>query len=326
VAQRGGMNWIDTLGAPLFVSWQLTRDCDLACLHCCTDSAPGKRVADELDADEAMAFAAEIVRSEVPYVMLCGGEPLIVPHFFAVAEFLGRAGVMLKIETNGQHFDAAVAERLARLPIRSIQISLDGDTQEVYGRQRPGASLTKTHAACKAVRDAGLPLEVTFAPTRMNIDQAQAVIDRARALGAFRFNTGQLMRIGRAARLWHRIAPSEDAYQSFRETLRRQQHVIDDTMQFCHDPFAIEGGLQQSLDSPPATLMVLPNGWVKVVAAIGYVCGDMRRMTLTEAWESYRAAWRNETVVAAIRRGITAEAGHADANIWQSIPDGVSVT
>ena len=75
-------------------------------------------------------------RNEVPYVMLCGGEPLVVPHFLAVADRLGRAGVQLKIETNGQRFDAAVVARLARLPIRSIQISLDGDTQEVYARQR----------------------------------------------------------------------------------------------------------------------------------------------------------------------------------------------
>jgi MoaA/NifB/PqqE/SkfB family radical SAM enzyme len=261
-------------------------------------------VADELDAEEAMALAGEIVRNQVPYVMLCGGEPLIVPHFFAVAEYLGRAGVMLKIETNGQRFDTTAAERLARLPVRSIQISLDGDTQEVYGRQRPGASLTKTHAACSAVRDAGLPLEVTFAPTRMNIHEAEAVIERARSLGAFRFNTGHLMRIGRAAKLWDRIAPSAEDYERFRETLRRQQRVIDDTMQFCHDPFAIEEGLQNSLDAPPATMLVLPNGWVKVAAAIGHVCADMRRMALTEAWDSYRAAWRNETVIAAMRTPI----------------------
>jgi MoaA/NifB/PqqE/SkfB family radical SAM enzyme len=39
---------IDGLRAPLFVSWQITRDCDLACLHCCTESAPGKRLPDEL--------------------------------------------------------------------------------------------------------------------------------------------------------------------------------------------------------------------------------------------------------------------------------------
>jgi len=55
------MNRIDLLAAPLFVSWQITRDCDLCCLHCCTESAPGKKLHDELDAGEAMAVVAQIV-------------------------------------------------------------------------------------------------------------------------------------------------------------------------------------------------------------------------------------------------------------------------
>ena len=317
------MNRIDTLRAPLFISWQLTRDCDLTCVHCCTDSAPGKRLADELTADEAIALAADIVRSDVPYVMLCGGEPLTVPHFFAVAETLGDGGTMLKIETNAQTLDEAAVRRLARLPIRSIQVSLDGDTQDVYARQRPGASLARAHDACRMIREAGLPLEITFAPTRHNIHQAEAVIARAQALGAFRFNTGQLMRIGRAARLWNKLEPSPQAYATFREMLDRQSHRVDDTIEICHLPFTVEDGLRHSLDTPPATMLVLPNGWVKVVAAIGTICGDLRRMTVTEAWNSYRAAWRTETVTAAIDRAIAAAAGHADANTWTPISDGV---
>ena len=103
----------------------------------------------ELALDEALALANDIVGNDVPYVMLCGGEPLVVPHFFELAEALGRRGVRLKIETNGQKFDSRVAARLAHLPIRSIQVSLDGDSEEVYQRQRPGGSL--------AARARGLP-------------------------------------------------------------------------------------------------------------------------------------------------------------------------
>ena len=114
----------------------------------------------------------------------------------------------------------AMAERLAKLPIRSIQISLDGDTQDVYSSQRPGASLEKTHAACRAVVAAGMPLEVTFAPTRLNIHQLEAVIERAQALGAFRLNTGKLMRIGRAARLWRKIAADPASVDAFRKPLK----------------------------------------------------------------------------------------------------------
>ena len=314
------MNRIDHLRAPLLVSWQLTRDCDLCCLHCCTESAPGKRLADELDAAEALRLADEIVRCGVPYVMLCGGEPLVVPHFLTLAEALGRAGVQLKIETNGQRFDAQVAERLARLPIRSVQISLDGDTQDVYERQRPGASLAKTHAACRAARDADLPLEVTFAPTRLNIHEAEQVIERARTLGAFRFNTGRLMRIGTAARLWEKLEPTEAQYREFRRVLQRLARSLAGELELCYAPFDIEDGLRGSLETPPATLLVLPNGWVKVAGALPQICADLRRNTLSEAWEAYRNAWRSDTVLAAVRRAVADPSRHAQANTWQLLP------
>jgi MoaA/NifB/PqqE/SkfB family radical SAM enzyme len=312
---------IDSLSAPLFVSWQITRDCDLACLHCCTESAPGKRLADELSADQAMALAEDIVRWRVPYVMLCGGEPLAAPHFFALAERLGGAGVQLKIETNGQRLTRDVAERLARLPIRSIQISLDGDTQAVYARQRPGGSLEKAHTACRAVRAAGLPLEITFAPTRVNLHEAEAVIARARALGAFRFNTGKLMRIGTAARHWDKLALSARDYEAFRTMLARQALLVGGEMEFCYAPFALADALQGSLRDPPATLLVLPNGWVKVAAAVAYVCSDLRRATLGEAWQDYRAAWRNEAVRIAVGAAAGDEARHAEANAWRFVPE-----
>jgi len=311
------MNRIDQLAAPLLVSWQITRDCDLCCLHCCTDSAPGKRMPDELDADEAMCVAEQIIHERVPYVMLCGGEPLIVPHFLRLAERLGQAGIQLKIETNGQRLDAPLARRLASLPIRSVQVSLDGDSQDTYKRQRPGGSLAKAHAACRAVHDAGLPLEVTFAPTRLNIDEAERVIERARSLGAFRFNTGALMRIGTAARLWERLEPSAEQYAAFRALLDRLAASLKEELELCYTPFTVEEGLNESLKTPPATLLVLPNGWVKVAAALPQICADLRRSSLADAWEAYRSAWRSDTVHELVRRAAIDPSRHARANLWQ---------
>ncbi|MDD2876924.1 MAG: radical SAM protein [Acidiphilium sp.] len=323
------MNGIELLGAPLFISWQITRDCDLACVHCCTDSAPGHGLADELTEAEALDLADQIVAAEVPYVMLCGGEPLRVPHFIALAERLGHAGVMLKIETNGQLLDQPIIDRLASLPIRSIQISLDADTQDVYGRQRPGASLAKVHAACRAVREAGMPLEVTFAPTRLNIDQLDAVMRRAAALGAFRFNTGRLMRIGRAARLWHKIRPDEADEVKFRNTLDSYtaglvSSGVDTKMEICYLPFTVADGLDQNRDKPPATMLIMPNGLVKVVGASGYICSDLGRSSLLHAWDDYRAAWHDQAVLDDIDRCITDEGFQARANDWISTLNGVN--
>jgi MoaA/NifB/PqqE/SkfB family radical SAM enzyme len=308
-------NRIDNLKAPLLVSWQITRDCDLACLHCCTESAPGKRLPDELDREESMKVAGEIVRNEVPYVMLCGGEPLVAPQFFELAEALGAAGIQLKIETNGQRFDDEVARRLARLPVRSIQVSLDGDTQAVYGRQRPGGSLARAHAACRAVRAAGLPLEVTFAPTRINLHEVAAVIRRARDLGAFRFNSGQLMRVGTAARHWPRLAPPAEAWSDLRALFTREAAVSD--MEICFEPFSLAEGLRRSAQEPPATLLILPNGWVKVAAALPHICADLRHCTLAEAWGAYQRAWHEPSVEQAVRDALADESRHRLANSWQ---------
>jgi len=250
--------------------------------------------------------------------MLCGGEPLVVPHFLDIAETLGAAGVQLKIETNGQRIDAAVIKRLARLPVRSIQVSLDGDSQEVYERQRPGGSLAKAQAACKAIRAAELPLEVTFAPTCINIHEASAVIRRARELGAFRFNSGQLMRVGTAARHWPRVAPPSDAWNHLRTLFA--QEAARGGMEICYEPFSLEEGLRESMDAPPATLLVLPNGWVKVAAALPHICADLRRCSLQEAWVTYQRAWNEVTIAEAARDAIADESRHGLANVWQPLP------
>jgi MoaA/NifB/PqqE/SkfB family radical SAM enzyme len=309
---------IDRLKAPLFVSWQITRDCDLSCIHCCTGSAPGKRLPDELSAEEALSVAADLIRNEVPYVMLCGGEPLIVPHFLALAERLGSAGIQLKIETNGQRLDGALTRRLAALTVRSVQVSLDGDTQAVYARQRPGASLDQAHAACQRISGAGLPLEVTFAPTRLNIHEVRAVIERASDLGAFRFSTGRLMRMGTAARRWDKLAPSPEEYRAFCDTLRCANGAAGrGRIELRYTPFSVVDALRGSIADPPATLLVLPNGWVKVAAAIPHICADLRRHTLAQAWARYRSAWRDVSILAALRRAIEDESSHAESNTWR---------
>lgn len=307
------------LSAPLLVSWQLTRDCNLACLHCCTDSAPGRKAPAELSREEALAVARQAVEAGVPYAMLCGGEPLTVPWFWEVAGVLGAGGVRLKVESNGQLLGRSEAERLAKLPIRSVQISLDGDTQAVYAKQRPGGDLAKAHEACRAVVAAGLPLEVTFAPTTLNIHEAEAVAARARALGAFRFNTGALMRLGTAAKLWDRLEPSAAQYASFRASVERLSSGPDKKMEFCYIPFTIEEGLREGLARPPATLLVLPDGKVKVAAPLPFTCSDLRRRTVAQAWDDYRAAWESPVVRAAAARLLEEPARLAEANHWRPL-------
>ena len=143
---------------------------------------------------------------------------------------------------------------------------------------------------------------------------------RARALGAYRFNTGKLMRIGTAARLWHKLEPSTKQYQQFKDLLDTKAQCVGETMRLCYAPFSIEESLRDFLEQPPATLLVLPNGKVKVAAALPYLCADLRRQTMAAAWDAYRSAWRDKMLVDAVRRASEDDLGHAEANAWQSLP------
>jgi MoaA/NifB/PqqE/SkfB family radical SAM enzyme len=307
---------IDFLAAPAMITWQLTRDCNLACLHCCTDSAPGRALPGELSREEALGLADQIVAAQVPYVMIVGGEPTIVPHFFEVAERLGQGGVLLKIETNGQKFSDADASRLSHQPIRSVQISIDGANETTYGRMRPGGSLDKIKQACRAVRRFGMPLEITFAPTKLNIADAEGVIRLALELDAFRFNTGRLMRLGTAAKLWDRLCPDGKDYENFYNLLVGKEEELAERMELCFRPFSLKEELQARSVEPSGTLLVLPDGKVKVTAPLPYLCADLKEQSLNEAWEAYRAAWTHPRVVAGLAEAAGNEERLSEANHW----------
>lgn len=307
---------IDSFGAPTMITWQLTRDCNLACLHCCTDSAPGRALPHELSRERALTLCKEIVAAGVPYAMIVGGEPTLVPHFAEVCKSLSDGGVLLKIESNGMSFDVSALKGLA---IRSIQISLDGATQETFAKQRPGGDLSKVLAACRAARAAGFPLEITFAPTRLNIHEAGAVIDLALELGAFRFNTGELMRLGTAAKLWDRLEPSLEQYRDFLSLLERKERELAGKLELCFRPFSLNEELSGRQAEPSGTLLILPDGRVKVTAPLPYICSDLSKHSFLEAWDAYRRAWSDPRIKNGLAH-LAADPGFsAKANQWVSL-------
>jgi hypothetical protein len=50
------------------------------------------------------------------------------------------------------------------------------------------------------------------------------------------------------------------------------------------------------LQHPAALLIVLPNGLVKLINALPFVCGDLRRQSLGEIWARFQGAWQDPRV------------------------------
>lgn len=292
-------------GAPLFIAWQLTNRCQARCLACCEDSGPDRAWADELSASESLALAGRVVDAGVPYVAFGGGEPLDVPYCWELFELFTSAGVALKLETDGHRIDEQTADRLAELAVQCVQISVDGADAATHERSRPGSRFTAATEAIARLTSRGLSAELVFVPNRFNIHEAVAVYDLAAALGCSAFVTGPLMRIGRAAEDWDRLACSDAVWEDTVASLERHATAKRSTTKLAIYPWDIFTEMERRLASPQAMLLVVPNGRAKLLNALPFAPADLRRDALEQAWHAYRSAWRSPEVrdfVSACRR------------------------
>ena len=287
---------VDDYRAPLFLAWQLTNRCGARCVTCCEESGPDLAWRDELSPDEALDLSRRIVDYGIPYVAFGGGEPLGVPHCWDLFETLSSGGVSLKLETDGTRIDDAAADRLARLEVQCIQISVDGATAATHERVRPGSSFKAVTSAIRRLVARGLAPQFVFAPTRWNIGEITAAYDLAADLGCEAFVSGPLMRIGRAAADWERIACGEGEWQKATDALRGHCSSRGAATALSIYPWDILTEMETRLASPQAMLLVVPNGKVKLLNALPFAPADLRRDTLEEAWHAYRAAWQSDEV------------------------------
>lgn len=287
--------------APLFFAWQLTNRCQARCLHCCEESGPDKAWKDELSREESLAITRQIVEAGVAEVAFGGGEPLSVPHVWEIFDILHKGGVGIKIETNGLDIGEKEADRLAELQTDNIQISIEGASKAAHESVRIEGRFELALAALKRLQKRKLEVEVVFVPTKLNFREAAAVYELASQVGARKFVTGPMMRLGRAALAWDALALSAQQWQSCLAELDAASKRFPDVQLACY-PWDILEEIRVRGQGAQAMVLMVPNGRVKLLNALPWVCGDMRRQSIYQVWEGYKAAWKHPDVMDFIAR------------------------
>jgi MoaA/NifB/PqqE/SkfB family radical SAM enzyme len=285
-----------TLKAPLYVAWQLTNECNLACLHCIEESGPGKRFPDELDRAQVFEVLRQLADNEVPYLSFSGGEPMLHPNFFEMVEYVCARGAELKIETNAHYLTAEACARLKALGVKAVQVSLDGASRETFGRMRVRGDFDLTIQGIRNLRQEGVPIEINFSPTSFNAHEIGAAIDLAYSLGAHSFYTGRTMYTGNAVKTWSKLTPTEEQYETVFAVLYQKVDEYKGRMRVHFHEMGLLDELRYRLHNPAALLIVLPNGLVKLINALPFVCGDLRHDSLVDVWANFQRAWRDPQV------------------------------
>jgi len=158
------------------VVWNITRACNLRCIHCYA-SANSQKHPNELTTREAKSFIDELASFRVPVLLFSGGEPLMRQDFFELAAYAKERGIHTALSTNGTLITPTVAQRLKEIGLGYMGISLDGvgKTNDQF-RGKAGAF----QAALEGIRNClavGQRVGLRFTLSRHNYNQLEAILE-----------------------------------------------------------------------------------------------------------------------------------------------------
>lgn len=204
--------------------WELTRACDHACVHCRVSA--GRPSPDELDADEALGVADQLVDLGVPLVVLTGGEPTAFSRWTWIARRLVDGGCRVRLFSAGTALDEATVERALAAGITEFAISLDGP-QAIHDRLRPtrgvmgGSSYARTIDAIDRLLARGASLRVVTVASRINVEYLEDTYFLLRTHGVDRWQINLCQNAGRAREAVAELMPGPQDLQRIVDVLIR---------------------------------------------------------------------------------------------------------
>jgi len=158
------------------VVWNITRACNLKCVHCYNDSGACK-AGDELSTAEAKGVIDDLVQFGVPSVLFSGGEPLMRTDLFELIGYAVERGVRAVISTNGTLITAEKARQIKQHGVSYLGISLDGIGPVNDEFRGVTGAFVKTVEGIKNCQDAGVRIGLRLTLTGKNVQDLESLFD-----------------------------------------------------------------------------------------------------------------------------------------------------
>lgn len=265
---------------------ELTRRCNLACVHCYvgderTAPPPGRR---ELDEAAWLALVDRMAEAGCLDLLITGGEPLLRPDFPAVYTRARERGMLVTLFTNATLVDAGTVSLLRDLPPFAVEASIYGATAATHERVTgvPG-SFAALRRGLDLLAAAGVPLTVKTMLMTLNLGEIEAMAGIAAGLGArWRLDPALAPRLdGDRSPLAYRVPPAEAARLEFPEEERARLW---------------RGQYERGRDAPPEERLYTCGAGVTNFHVDPYgtllPCGMAKRPARDLLREEFTAAWR----------------------------------
>ncbi len=308
--------------------WETTSRCNLHCAHCRRMDVAEQAAREDLTTDEAAALIDDTARHQGQTVFVfSGGEPLLRPDLFELADRARRAGLATALATNGTRVTPELAERIARAGFSRASVSLDGASPETHDRFRGVAgAFDAALRGLRLLRDAGQAVQINTSVTRRSAAELPAVFELARRERVAALHLFVVVPVGCGVELGpeDRLSPAEYA-----EVLRRFHRLADRAEFETRATCAPQAGrvlaeAEGRPDEPPAgggrpsgclagcaIVFVSHRGEVFPCGYLPVPCGSVRERPLS-------VIWRDSEVLGRLRRRVELLEGVCGACPWRN--------
>lgn len=182
------------------VVWNMTRRCNLKCMHCYSASADID-YPDELTTDEGKKLIDDLAAFGAPVILFSGGEPLLRPDLLKLAQYATDKGMRAVISTNGTLITREIAAKLKTIGLSYMGVSLDG-LEKTHDRFRgTKGAFEKAMEGIRNCRDAGIKVGIRFTVNKRNLADVPAMFDLLKKENIERLCFYHLVYTGRGSKL-----------------------------------------------------------------------------------------------------------------------------
>ena len=181
------------------VVWNITRRCNLKCVHCYAKAVEKDK--DAISTEQGKAMIDDLAAFGAPVMLFSGGEPLVREDLVELASHAVGRGMRAVISTNGTLITQEKARELKGIGLSYVGISLDGG-EEIHDKFRkvPG-SFKRALKGIENCQAEGLKVGLRFTINKRNAQEVPVLFDLVRDLEVPRICFYHLVYSGRGSEL-----------------------------------------------------------------------------------------------------------------------------
>ena len=196
---------------PKWIAWEITRRCNLNCVHCRSSSGLEIKGHPDFSLTEARRVLDDIHSYASPVVVLSGGEPLLREDVFDIADHGTGLGLRMCMATNGTLVTEETCRNIKETGIKMVSLSLDGASAAVHDdfRNQPGA-FTGTMNAIRLFNEYKIPFLINSSFTQRNKEEAPRLHELVKKLGATAWYLFMIVPTGRGEEIMAELIPESE--------------------------------------------------------------------------------------------------------------------